>query len=68
MKKQLGKVPTVAGAYWYFCDKKQDFQICEVKERHDDDRLMAHFTNGSRQAWCGNQSYFIPINKPIVEK
>lgn len=60
-------VPKVQGVYWYFCEDKEKFIICDVIEK--DGEMRAKFTNGSFQRWCGKKSYFIgPVNEPIINE
>ncbi|MFB2351092.1 hypothetical protein, partial [Priestia megaterium] len=43
----------------------QAFRVCEVSEK--DGQLKARFTDGSRQRWCGDKSYFVgPIQEPVI--
>ncbi len=60
-------VPKVQGVYWYFCEDKEKFLICDVIE--EDGEMRARFTNGSFQRWCGNKSYFVgPIVEPDINE
>jgi len=60
------EVPPTPGAYWYWCEKRQGFRICEVVV--DGGEAKAKFTNGSFQRWCGNKSYFVgPIPEPVID-
>jgi hypothetical protein len=59
------EVPTEPGAYWYWCEKRQAFRVCEVVEK--DGHFKARFTDGSIQGWCGDKSYFVgPIHEPVI--
>lgn len=61
------ELPTESGVYWYWCEKRQAFRICEVAEK--DGQPRAKFTDGSFQRWCGNKSYFVgPIQEPVIEQ
>jgi len=61
------ELPTEPGAYWYWCQKRETFCICELVEK--DGQRIAKFTDGSFQRWCGDKSYFVgPIPKPVIEQ
>jgi len=61
------ELPREPGAYWYWCEKREGFRICEVVEK--DGQLRANFTNGNFQRWCGDKSYFVgPIQEPVIEE
>lgn len=61
------ELPKKAGAYWYWCEKRKAFRICEVAAK--DGQLRAKFTDGSFQRWCGDKSYFVgPIQEPAIEQ
>lgn len=61
------EIPSYMGAYWYYCENREKFLICDVVEI--DGEMRARFTNGSFQSWCGKKSYFIgPIEEPIINE
>ncbi len=61
------ELPSETGAYWYWCEKRHGFRICEIIEK--DGQLRARFTDGSLQRWCGIKSYFVgPIQEPVIEQ
>lgn len=60
------ELPDMPGAYWYWCEKRQDFRVCDVIEKEG--QMRARFTDGSFQRFCGDKSYFVgPINKPVSD-
>ncbi len=61
------QIPTVQGTYWYYCEDREKFIICDVIEK--DNEMRAKFTNSSFQRWCGKKSYFIgPIAEPVINE
>jgi len=59
------EMPTEAGAYWYWCERRQLFRVCEVL--NEDGQIRATFTDGSFQRFCGGKSYFVgPIHPPVI--
>ena len=61
------QMPTVEGVYWYYCENREGFRICEVREI--DGEMRAKFTDCSFQRWCGKKSYFIgPVTEPVISE
>lgn len=59
------EIPETTGTYWYWCEKRSQFRVCDVVEHNGEVRVR--FTDGSFQRFCGDKSYFVgPIQPPVV--